>query len=126
MKVKKISAANVEACSLPRLFDEEKIDFQPVQCVNWAEYPYKPKVNFRIAHTKNSILLHFKVKEASVRARLSLIHISMTSLFGICIRKDRARQAVIRLLPVYSTGGVSALKVGSSFRPLLSVFMANR
>ena len=51
---------------------------------------------------------------------------SMTSLFGICIRKDRARQAVIRLLPVYSTGGVSALKVGSSFRPLLSVFMANR
>ena len=62
MKVKKISAANVEACSLPKLFDEEKIDFQPVQCVNWAEYPYKPKVNFRIAHTQNSILLHFKVK----------------------------------------------------------------
>ena len=55
MKVKKISAANVEACSLPKLFDEEKIDFQPVQCVNWAEYPYKPKVNFRIAHTQNSI-----------------------------------------------------------------------
>ena len=25
MKVKKISAANVEACSLPKLFDEEKI-----------------------------------------------------------------------------------------------------
>lgn len=63
MKVKKISAANVEACSLPRLFDEEKIDFQPVQCVNWAEYPYKPKVNFRIAHTKNSILLHLKLKK---------------------------------------------------------------
>ena len=30
MKVKKISAANVEACSLPKLFDEEKIDFQPM------------------------------------------------------------------------------------------------
>ena len=55
MKVKKISSANVEACSLPKLFDEEKIDFQPVQCVNWAEYPYKPKVSFRIAHTKDSI-----------------------------------------------------------------------
>ena len=39
MKVKKISAANVEACSLPKLFDEEKIDFQSIQCVNWAEYP---------------------------------------------------------------------------------------
>ena len=69
MKVKKISAANVEACSLPKLFDEEKIDFQSIQCVNWAEYPYKPKVNFRIAHTQNSILLHFKVKEERVRAK---------------------------------------------------------
>lgn len=29
MKVKKISAANVEAFALPKLFDEEKIDFQP-------------------------------------------------------------------------------------------------
>ena len=52
-----------------KLFDEEKIDFQPIQCVNWAEYPYKPKVSFRIAHTQNSILLHFKVKEESVRAK---------------------------------------------------------
>ena len=69
MKVKKISSANVEACSLPKLFDEEKIDFQSVQCVNWAEYPYKPKVSFRIAHTKDSILLHFKVREESVRAK---------------------------------------------------------
>ena len=59
----------MEACSLPKLFDEEKIDFQPIQCVNWAEYPYKPKVSFRIAHTQNSILLHFKVKEESVRAK---------------------------------------------------------
>ena len=67
MKVKKISAANVEACSLPRLFDEEKIDFQPVQCVNWAEYPYKPKVNFRIAHTKNSIFMQSAMFQTSPR-----------------------------------------------------------
>ena len=71
MKVKKISSANVEACSLPKLFDEEKIDFQSVQCVNWAEYPYKPKVSFRIAHTKDSILLHFKVREESAPVFLS-------------------------------------------------------
>lgn len=69
MKVKKISAANIEVCSLPKLFDEEKIDFQSVDCVNWEEYPYKPKVQFRIAHTDDSILLHFKVYEASVRAK---------------------------------------------------------
>lgn len=69
MKVKKISAANIEACDLPKLFDEEKIDFQAIQTVNWAEYPYKPQVKFRIAHTDDSILLHFKVREGSVRAK---------------------------------------------------------
>ena len=36
--------------------------------MNWAAYPYKPEVSFRIAHTDNSILLHFKVKEESIRA----------------------------------------------------------
>lgn len=69
MKVKKISVANVEVSSLPKLLDEEKIGFQPVSKVNWNEYPYCPKVEFRVAHTEDAILLHFKVTEASVRAR---------------------------------------------------------
>lgn len=69
MKVKKISSANIDAFALPGLFDEEKIDFTPIECVNWDAYPYKPKVNFRIAHTESAVLLHFKVREASVRAR---------------------------------------------------------
>ena len=69
MKVKKISIANVEASGLPKLLDEEKIDFQPIQHVNWEAYPYCPAASFRIAHTENEVLLHFKVKEASVRAK---------------------------------------------------------
>lgn len=70
MKVKKISTANVEVCALPDLLDEERIGFQPIDNVNWpAEYPYKPKVEFRMAHTEDAILLHFKVREASVRAK---------------------------------------------------------
>lgn len=70
MKVKKISVANVEVSALPELLDEERIGFQPINQVNWeASYPYKPKVEFRIAHTENAILLHFSVREASVRAR---------------------------------------------------------
>lgn len=40
MKVKKISVANVEVSSLPKLLDEEKIGFQPINQVNWTEYPY--------------------------------------------------------------------------------------
>lgn len=43
MKVKKISVANVEVSSLPKLLDEEKIGFQPVSKVNWNEYPYCPE-----------------------------------------------------------------------------------
>lgn len=69
MKVKKINVSNVEASSLPQLLDVEKVDFQSVACVNWKEYPYRPDVRFRIAHTADAILLHFKVKEAGVRAK---------------------------------------------------------
>lgn len=70
MKVKKISIANVEVCALPELLDEEKIGFQSIDNVNWpAAFPYKPKVEFRMAHTEDAILLHFKVREASVRAK---------------------------------------------------------
>ena len=36
--------------------------------MNWAVFPYAPDVAFRIAHTEDAILLHFKVREASVRA----------------------------------------------------------
>lgn len=71
MKVKKISVANIEVSALSGLLDEEKIDYQLIENVNWDKYPYKPKVKFRIAHTENSILLHYKVKEASVRAKYS-------------------------------------------------------
>ena len=45
-----------------------KVAFQPVNTVNWAAYPYCPDVKFRIAYTDNAILIHYKVKEASVRA----------------------------------------------------------
>lgn len=69
MKVKKISVANVEVGALPELLDEERIGFEPISTVNWSEYPYKPKVEFRIAHTADAILLHFSVREASVRAK---------------------------------------------------------
>jgi len=69
MKARKISAAGAEARSLPALFDKEKIEFQPIQCVNWAEYPYRPEVKFRVAHAQDAVLLHFKVKEASLRAK---------------------------------------------------------
>lgn len=68
LNVKKVSAANIPVEAIPALLDEEKIAFQPVATVNWADFPYAPEVQFRIAYTQNAILLHYKVKEASVRA----------------------------------------------------------
>ena len=68
LNVKKVSVANIPVESVPALMDEEKVAFQPVNTVNWAAFPYTPDVAFRIAHTEDAILLHFKVREASVRA----------------------------------------------------------
>ena len=33
------------------LLDGNGIEFQPLDVVNWKDYPYKPEVSFRIAHT---------------------------------------------------------------------------
>ena len=68
LDVKKVSMASIPVESVPALLDEEKVAFQPINTVNWTAFPYCPDVKFRIAHTDDAILLHFKVKEASVRA----------------------------------------------------------
>lgn len=69
LSVKKVMCtASPEGEAVPSLLDENGIEFQPLDVVNWKDYPYKPEVSFRIAHTGREILLHYKVKEASVRA----------------------------------------------------------
>lgn len=69
MKVKKISGKVQNAQQIPALFDDENIIYQPIRMVNWEAYPYQPNVSFRIAHTDDAILLHYKVTESSVRAK---------------------------------------------------------
>lgn len=69
MKVKKISETLGCAEEIPALLDREHIAFQPVSVVNWPTYPYQPEVAVRIAHTSDTILLHYKVTEQSIRAR---------------------------------------------------------
>ena len=66
LSVKKVMCtASPEGEAVPSLLDENGIEFQPLDVVNWKDYPYKPEVSFRIAHTGREILLHYKVKEAS-------------------------------------------------------------
>lgn len=71
LNVKKVSLANVAVENVPALMDKEKIDFEPINVVNWSAFPYQPEVQFRIAHTDDAILLNYRVKEASVRAAAS-------------------------------------------------------
>ncbi|MDR3118650.1 MAG: hypothetical protein LBU44_04420 [Mediterranea sp.] len=68
LKVKKISVNTVEADAVPALLNKENVAFEPLDVVNWAEFPYRPEVSFRIAYTDSAVLLHYKVKENSVRA----------------------------------------------------------
>lgn len=68
MVIQKIDAKAVEASFVPALMDTVGIEFNPIACVNWKEYPYQPSVKFRVAHTGDAILLHYQVTEASVRA----------------------------------------------------------
>ena len=68
LTIKKINASAVEASTVPALMDAAGIDFNPIACVNWPEYPYQPAVKFRAAHTGDALLLHYQVTEASVRA----------------------------------------------------------
>lgn len=66
--IKKVSDAGISIEAIPALLDQERVAFEPITCVNWAEYPYAPEAKFRIAHTGRHILLNYVVTEASVRA----------------------------------------------------------
>lgn len=74
--MKKILAKHIPASKIPEqlqdvptLLDAEGVQFSPIDINNWAsDFPYTPKVEFRIAHTGDSIVLNYRVAEDSVRA----------------------------------------------------------
>ena len=70
LSVKKISvSAPVAAEEVPALLDGAGVTFRPLDVANWQElYPYRPEVEFRVAHTGREILLHYRVTEEAVRA----------------------------------------------------------
>jgi hypothetical protein len=51
-----------------RLVMRDRLEPNPVDCVNWKAYPYAPKVNFRIAHSDEALALLFEVEEDHLRA----------------------------------------------------------
>ena len=50
------------------LLDRVGVQAETIGTVNWGEFPYRPEVKFRIAHTGTCILLHYVVNERTSRA----------------------------------------------------------
>lgn len=67
--VKKVISQNLTAENLSVLLDKEKVEFHPIDQINWPDFPYCPSVNFRIAYTGKAILINYRVDEKSVRAK---------------------------------------------------------
>lgn len=66
--VKKIARTVPSAEYVSRLMDDASVEYYKIDIVNWPDYPYCPDVKFRVAHTGDSILVNYKVTEASVKA----------------------------------------------------------
>ncbi len=58
-----------DASLIPGLLDSEGIVWHTLDCQPWAsDFPYKPQVSFRIAHTGRALLLHYRVDEETTAA----------------------------------------------------------
>jgi len=68
IKVRKLNVDKVSVIELSALMDQERVEYNAIDTVNWDTFPYKPEVRFRIAHTENAILINYKVEEDSLRA----------------------------------------------------------
>lgn len=68
MKVPYLSLSAVKAADVPQQLDQAAVEWHPIDQVNWPAYPYQPKVEVRIAHTGQALLLHYRVEEETVRA----------------------------------------------------------
>ena len=71
MEIRRIPGINPDDMqAVEQAFDG--IEAQPIGCCNWPEqYPYTPKVSFRIFHTGDLLWLRFDVEERYTAARVT-------------------------------------------------------
>lgn len=68
LNVKKLPGCPADVKDVGLFMDEARVSWHTMGCSNWHDrYPYVPDVAFRIAHTGDFILLHYRVSEESVR-----------------------------------------------------------
>lgn len=46
----------------------ERVKENPIDTVNWSDYPYAPRVTFRFAHSEEALTVMFEVEEEHLRA----------------------------------------------------------
>jgi hypothetical protein len=68
LSVTRLNEVDLKASEVSLVFDRENIPFHDIANVNWADYPYKPDVRFRIVHNGQSIFLNYQVEESDIKA----------------------------------------------------------
>lgn len=69
MIVPKLTQTVATAAEIPAALFAAGLSYTSIDNVNWPKaFPYKPKVEFAVAHTGDALLLHYRVEEQSVRA----------------------------------------------------------
>ncbi len=68
LKIRKVNTPVDDAASVAAVLDKAGIAFEKIDTVNWPEFPYRPEVEFRAAHTGDALLLNYRCKEEAVRA----------------------------------------------------------
>lgn len=67
--IKKVSASDVKAADICNVLDEAQVQFVEVANHCWADaYPYRPKMEVRMAHNGKQLLINYRVTEECVRA----------------------------------------------------------
>lgn len=67
--ISRVASLPTSAAMVPDVLDAANAVFQPIATVNWPdEYPYCPEAAFRMAWCPEGLLVHYRVKEQSVRA----------------------------------------------------------
>lgn len=63
LEVHKISTTGSDVVSELR-----NLPYNALDCVNWEEFPYRPKVGFRIGYSDEALAIMFEVEEENIRA----------------------------------------------------------
>ncbi|WP_339713792.1 carbohydrate-binding family 9-like protein [uncultured Kriegella sp.] len=70
LKVKEIEHTGVASFQEVSDLLESQTELHDIDLVNWDAFPYRPKTQFRIAHSNNQIWLKYYIQEKSVLAEV--------------------------------------------------------